>query len=266
MTVKESGDLIMRKKMICVLTALCMTITGMNVFASAALDEVSAVPEPMESVVGSVLEPIDGTFHVVDITDSSEIDVTDGCKAENIVDGNPTASPYIIVAEGAKAFIKKISVYPAYIDPYTHEPIAYDGVVNVEAFEDCSQSKISFLTAAETSALIEKFVSMADKAPNAWLFVTEIHVYPDYKGSYGEYFMYKPRGTSIAMPNDQYTKVEIDKVTSPQAYEVYNYYAMPENTTEKYSIGLAGEFYYYNAGTKRHQHTMSGTLASFNVN
>jgi len=116
------------------------------------------------------------------------------------------------------------------------------------------------LTTAETQSVLNRFASAAGTNANIMYVKPTFTVITDGKGSYGEYYEFKPSASLIApAPNSQgIVKITLPKDTTSQAYAFGSVFTLPEVIPNGYEMSLTGGFYYYNISSRQTVDKMNG--------
>ena len=166
-------------------------------------------------------------------------------------------SPRIIVAAGVMALVTDMRIYPAVYDGKTTD---YDNSICKSAHYGSNQNTttvIENIPAAEAQNLLQSYQEKTGTAANAGYVDVRYSLERDNKGSYGQYFKYKPVGNSTNIPDGQEKLFHVSSIDTVGL--INQTFLIPENASaEKYSIGLWGAFYFRNAQNNMNLNHMSG--------
>lgn len=226
------------KKILSLLLAICMTVVVCIPSVSAQSTQVSDLSTEMESIsVG-------------------------GAATEK----NASATPRIVVYEGARAVLNRIDVYPAKHDSGT---TVYDRSIKLSALFFNSSEPTGTLRAspAKTQEVLQKFTDSTGLVADSWVVCPEYTVFTDNKGSYAEYFEFVPRGTLLnASLTNGKVKVDLNRTSSQATFPLQFVFKMPTDTSGKYSVGAdsGSGFFYYNSTARKHLNQGCNFIAYFN--
>lgn len=189
---------------------------------------------------------------------------TAGMNAVDI-DSADSMMSRVIVARGARALVKRIVVYPAY---YNRELGQYQGLSNlytgVEWEQASDQAGAAEISEATTTGILNEFKSRTGLTADVWILEVSINVYTDGQGSYGKYFRYTPTNTCLASLTNGTLLFNLGNSTSSRTYTMSIPFAIPEDSTGRYSIGVNGVFGFYNKPSKLNLEAASSAYAYFN--
>lgn len=168
----------------------------------------------------------------------------------SMMDKEDEIVPLISIAEGANAFLAKITIYPGYLED---GKIVYATNLGVSVtFPDNYYGGSLHLSPTQTQNVLANFLSVAGRPAELWRMVVTYNVYNDRWGSYGKYFEFYPDGNLISPNKQSNGTIRFNMVpdTVDKAYNMVAVFKIPENTTAYY-FGLTGGFWYYNYLSKK---------------
>lgn len=189
---------------------------------------------------------------------------TAGMNAVDI-DSADSMMSRVIVARGARALLKRVSVYPVYYNQTSGQYEGYNDLYAEFEWEQASEQTAGIpLSAANTTALMNEFMSRKKIAANAWMMEITINVYTDGQGSYGKYFRYTPTNNCLSSLTNGTLLYNLGNSTSSRTYTMSIPFAMPEDTASQYSIGVNGVFGFYNKPSNLNLEAASGAYVYVN--
>lgn len=214
------------KKMLSLLLVICMTMVACVPSAYAARGPDIA----LKTVPYTGLEEIENAIPLMD-------------EEDEIV-------PLITIAEGANAFLAKITIYPGYIDDGN---IKYaPSLGNSVTFPDNYYGGSLRLSPTQTQEVLAEFLNGTGRSAELWYVDVQYNVYTDRWGSYGKYFEFYTYGDMI-FPNKQSNgtvRYNLTPNTADQECHLYSAFKIPEDKTAYY-FGFNGGFWYFNYLTNK---------------
>lgn len=173
----------------------------------------------------------------------------------------------INVAEGSTSIPASVKVTPAYFDG---QNLYYSSSINKYVVNTNGSATINLyahVSTSETNSLLSNFYNTAGENANVWIVESVFDVYNDVWGSYGKYYKMTPYGQYMFQVDADGTKTYNLTPDTSSYYDVSitTYYAV-ENTSNSYTIGISGGYYYYNNVNHSTQSKAIGTLVIFNDN
>ena len=192
-------------------------------------------------------ENLDSALKTSQFIDAGEIERA----IPSMMDEENEVNPLIVVAEGSKAIITRITVYPGII--VANKPKFDFSLKITTAFYGTQTGGTLRVSSAQTQSLLDRYLENAGQPAEIWLMEVRYYVYNDSRGSYGEYFEFSPVGDLVYPDTESSGKVKIDlaRTTVDQEYSLLSAFKIAENTTTEYRIGLSGGFWYYNCNTRK---------------
>ena len=157
------------KRLISLLMVICLMVTICVPGASAL--ETKTVPNASEAL------------------DFTSLDESSTLQPLNENVNIPT--PRITVSQGVVSYVSQIEIYPAIVDSEGNVGIA-KGVYIIRSYSTTSFVKGVQLTTAETKSLMDRFAAVAGTNATIMFVRTTFDVITDGKGSYGDYYEFKP--------------------------------------------------------------------------
>lgn len=118
----------------------------------------------------------------------------------SVQEKSATVSPRAIVYRGSYAVPIRTTLFPGYLNPETGEvtinQYVYRTVYTPDTSTSATINSSLYLSSAETAKLVSEFKQKngAHKEPDVWMIESSVEITNDQKGSYGEYFKFKPVG------------------------------------------------------------------------
>lgn len=227
------------KKMFSLLLAICMTLVVCIPSASAQSAQLSDLCTGMESIsVGGVT-----------------------------TEENASATPRIIVYEGASSVLNRIDVYPAKHADGDNYYVDYTIRLSALFFNNSQATGTLRASPAKTTEVLQKFTDSTGLVADSWIVCPEYTIFTDNKGSYAEYFEFVPEGTVLSPPlTNGKIKVNLNRISSQTDVPLQFAFKMPADTSAKYYVGAGSGsgFYYYNSTARKHLSQGCNFIAYFN--
>ena len=228
------------KKVLSLLLVICMTMAVCVPSAYAAEGPHIALETAQNIGVEEIENPIPSTV-----------------DEENGVD------PLLVVAEGSKAYLTQITVYPGLM--VNGKPQIAKELGTKTTFSGYYVGGSVKLSSADTQAVLDKFLNDFGQPAEVWVMEVIYHIYTDGAGSYGQYFEYSVNGNLVypAKQSNGNVKYSLGRVTSETIVTLSAAFEIPD-TTSAYYTSLSGGYYYYNANTKKTLSQGENAFAYFN--
>ena len=183
-------------------------------------------------------------------------------------------TPRVTIYSGSHVVPVRTTLIPAYFDAaagaVVYNKYVYRTAYTPDTLTSATINSTLQLTSKETAQLVADFreANSAHRDPDVWLIETTFEITNDGKGSYGEYFKFKPVGNFAGtLASDGTVTYSIQKNTTSRTYtlNLVTLYFAKEDLTQPDKIGLPnGGYYYYNAVSKTHMSKLTGSVVWLN--
>lgn len=187
-----------------------------------------------------------------------------GASASETTDGlASTLAAAVTVTQGVRPFVTRVTIYPAVRTANGKADIS-SSVYSSHTFSGYSTARGVQLSPSATQKLMDRYYAAKNTMPDSWVMKVQYDFYYDNKGSYSQYFEWEPWGDLYYPQVNSNGDVKEQVLRNESSIVHTSYFAMPEDTTQKYWAGLQGGFYYYCASARKVLDTQSGFLVTFN--
>lgn len=214
------------KKVLSLLLVICMTMAVCVPSAYAAEDPDIVLETAPLTNVGEIEEPI-----------------------PSVIDEENEVDPLLVVAEGSRAYLNYITVYPGIV---IDGAVKYDSTLGTKTtFPEQYIGGAVKLSSTKTQDVLDNFLNRYGLPAEVWVMEVQYIIYTDTLGSYGRYFEFTTNGNLVApaAQSNGSVRYTISRMTGTYTYTLQAAFEIPD-TTSAYYVGLNGGYYYYNYNTR----------------